>query len=106
MANDVLLCPDCGGVIGATASSGHPCTCFSAEDLATIDPTGATQAKEGTVVEAKICVVCGKDCAGHRRFKDSRGYICYACNKSQKSQELGKDGVCTQCLTPSAMGRT
>src|SRR5436309_2393163 len=67
-----LLCPDCGGVVGATETTeaGPPCTCFtsSSSDTAVDMPSPA-----GEKQEAKICVLCGKDVTGHRRLKDSRG---------------------------------
>ncbi|MGC4034062.1 MAG: hypothetical protein QM754_20465 [Tepidisphaeraceae bacterium] len=35
----------------------------------------------------KRCRVCNKDLKGHRRLKDSRGYICVACDKAERRQD-------------------
>jgi hypothetical protein len=92
-----MICPDCGGVVGATetTSAGAPCSCFitdnrsadTAVDLPS--PTGPAQ--------PKVCVLCGKDVTGHRRVKDSRGYVCYDCAKDE--QKRGRDGKvrCRSC---------
>jgi DNA-directed RNA polymerase subunit RPC12/RpoP len=47
--------------------------------------------------EPKICVVCGKDVSGHRRLKDSRGYVCYSCAKEEQRQERGGRVRCRGC---------
>jgi hypothetical protein len=45
----------------------------------------------------KLCVVCGKDVTGHRRLKDSRGYICYHCAKAEQKRERGGRVRCREC---------
>lgn len=91
-----LLCPDCGGVLGATETTeaGPPCTCFASpgakSDTAVDVPAPVAQ-------KPKICVICGKDVAGHRRLKDSRGYLCYECAKQEQRQERGDRVRCRSC---------
>src|ERR1700722_18346956 len=70
MANE-MICPDCGGVVGAseTTAAGPPCTCFT-------NPAATETAVDVPSPKEKICALCGKDVSGHRRVKDSRGYIC------------------------------
>ena len=56
--------------------------------------------------DAKVCRVCGKDLAGHRRIKDSLGYICVACAKeAEKKEQEGtvKCGECGRRLKPSGL---
>src|ERR1700733_12787933 len=88
-----LICPDCGGIVGAREATdeGQPCTCFiesanaarpgmvtatSVPDLspAAMSPTGEVQ---------KICIKCGLDITHKGRIKDSRGYMCVACSKEE-----------------------
>jgi hypothetical protein len=94
MANE-MICPDCGGVVGAseTTAAGPPCTCFT-----------NTAATETTVdfpsPQEKICALCGKDVTGHRRVKDSRGYICYECAKDEQRRERGDRINCASCGRP------
>lgn len=115
-----LICPDCGGVIGGQGvdSEGRgPCTCFqtdtnsdaprsekgdSSDTVSIPVPTPATStgAAPAAVVSsepAKLCIVCGKNVSGHRRVKDSRGYLCYDCAKKEIHAE--KDGTvrCAEC---------
>lgn len=92
-----MLCPDCGGVVGATetTSAGTPCSCFagasSKEDTA-IDLPGISAPPQ-----PKICALCGKDVSGHRRVKDSRGYVCYDCAKAEQLKERGGRVRCRSC---------
>ncbi len=54
----------------------------------------------------KLCRVCGKDLAGHRRVKDSLGYICVACVKAEKKHETAGTVPCAECkrrLKPSGL---
>src|SRR5580700_1127770 len=116
-----LICPDCGGIIGAEASdAGRACTCFATSATATADvPTTpapieiapAEDASSDTVVErveespkAKVCCQCGKDLTGHRRLRDSRGYWCYACHKLDKEANKPKGVACAGCgrIVPEA----
>jgi hypothetical protein len=102
-----MLCPDCGGVVGATETTdvGPPCTCFSSSssDTAVDMPSPADQVAPAG---SKICVVCGKDVTGHRRLKDSRGYICYSCAKEEQRRERGGRVRCKGCgklVLPAAL---
>jgi len=104
-----LLCPDCGGIIGATEATeeGHPCECFggagsdgplSLSDTDRIDsPVPASERAAAAAAVSKICFTCGKDTSGHRRIKDSRGYQCYACAKAARREETGGTVKCPEC---------
>ncbi len=45
----------------------------------------------------KICRSCGKNLKGHRRYKDSRGYICVACDRDDKARRV----PCAECGKPT-----
>lgn len=45
----------------------------------------------------KLCRVCGKDLAGHRRLKDSLGYICRECAKLEAQPEDPTRRPCPEC---------
>jgi hypothetical protein len=104
----VVHCPDCGGVVGATTTTdaGPPCRCFA--DLPARPAPGGDDAPESenertatdapaTVVE-KLCALCGKNVAGHRRLKDSRGYICLDCAKAEKAAGKIQGVKCPKCM--------
>ena len=115
-----LVCPDCGGVVGATerTEAGDPCRCFADRvasrpaNLASDDPSvsgslagvsvsGVDPAGDGVAYDpvadapvadappkpaaAKLCRDCGKDLAGHRRYKDAatNTYQCPACRDEE-----------------------
>ncbi len=105
-----VLCPDCGGVIGATdvdANGRGPCTCAKFEPAAppirsdssdTVSiPSAPQESAEPAAAAVKLCIACGKNLSGHRRVKDSRGYMCYECAKSEIKTE--RDGLvqCAEC---------
>jgi hypothetical protein len=63
-------------------------------------------AEQAAPAGSKICVVCGKDVTGHRRLKDSRGYICYSCAKEEQRRERGGRVRCKGCgklVLPAAL---
>lgn len=109
-----LICPDCGGVIGATEidSEGRaPCTCVretespSSRDSSsdTVSIPAQREAERSSTIQAeepspaKLCIRCGKDVTGHRRVKDSRGYMCYACSKEEMQEEKAGTIPCGAC---------
>jgi hypothetical protein len=112
-----LICPDCGGIIGGTDGDENgrgPCTCLESDsdvapagksDTVTIPapppPPASETAGVHTAVEtdaaAKVCIACGKDVSGHRRTKDSRGYLCLACAKAEIEQKKEGTVPCSQC---------
>lgn len=115
----VIHCPDCGGVVGATTTTEHgpPCTCYEArpapkpevrlEDDAGISSSthGADGSSSGTAATEspapateKLCVLCGKNVAGHRRLKDSRGYICLDCARKEQAQQKIQGVKCPKCF--------
>jgi hypothetical protein len=118
-----LICPDCGGIIGATdvdAEGRGPCTCLrdsgkpsgssdSSSDTVSIPVPPPTQVPANPLISsdtgtsatpegaAKFCIKCGKDVTGHRRVKDSRGYMCYTCAKGEIHEEKAGTIPCTGC---------
>ena len=106
MSVDAVVCPDCGGVIGGSSGGGgrRACTCVFAGTRA----GDAIPSKHDTVrieiplpadvnEKKKLCIVCGKDVAGHRRIKDSRGYMCYQCAKDEMAAEKEGTVRCAEC---------
>ena len=88
-----IVCPDCGGVIGTAERDEPSCTCFSGaskSDTATLDTPRAPSTE-------KICASCGNDVAGKKRYKDSRGYICYECAKAEREAERAGTVPCGEC---------
>lgn len=59
------------------------------------DLTGATDSP-GQAVE-KLCISCGKNVAGHRRVKDSRGYMCLDCAKAETARNKVQGAECPKC---------
>ncbi len=100
-----LICPECGGVIGGTGTSAEgrdPCTCFKEQSPRRNDPSDtvsipAPEGRDEADRAQKLCIVCGKDVAGHRRVKDSRGYLCYDCAKAEVAQERAGTIPCAEC---------
>jgi hypothetical protein len=45
----------------------------------------------------KPCALCGRELAGHRRYRDSRGYICPQCAKSEEEDRVAGLVTCPQC---------
>jgi hypothetical protein len=105
-----LVCPDCGGVVGATehTDAGPPCRCFAdaslsgslsgrsgAGGLGVTDGSSASDSP-APVVE-KLCRLCGTDVAGHWRQKDSLGYLCKACARAERDRETGGRVPCRVC---------
>ncbi|MGA2583036.1 MAG: hypothetical protein ABSG31_07140 [Tepidisphaeraceae bacterium] len=101
-----LICPDCGGIVGATEATedGSPCTCFQSgstnhetEQFVTAQSVpDLSPAEAPGPPAAKVCVLCGKDVTGRTRIKDSRGYICGACAQTEK--QAAKSGPrCADC---------
>ena len=46
---------------------------------------------------AKVCCNCGKDLTGHRRFKDSVGYWCKDCHRTDKARHKAMETKCPDC---------
>jgi DNA-directed RNA polymerase subunit RPC12/RpoP len=101
---DAILCPDCGGVVGATETTeaGPPCRCFKDPNVdagpdksnETVSDTSPTDAAP---VVQKICRVCGKDVAGQKRVHDQYGYYCYDCAKEVETKERQGRVRCRVC---------
>jgi transcription initiation factor IIE alpha subunit len=94
---DEFLCPECGGVIGATeaTAAGKPCTCV------TQSPSNADTAvlTAQSTTPKKVCCQCGVDVTGKKRLKDSRGYWCYDCHKKdlEKQGQTRVQITCPDC---------
>jgi hypothetical protein len=93
-----LLCPDCGGVVGATETTdaGPPCRCFVSEPSTKSDTVSDLPAPV-EVPAAKICRICGKDVTGQKRAKDNTGYYCYECAKAEEKKERQGRVRCKVC---------
>jgi DNA-directed RNA polymerase subunit RPC12/RpoP len=95
-----ILCPDCGGVVGATETTeaGAPCTCFKDQVSDKSDETTAEAVQPiEPPVEKKICRKCGKDVAGQQRVRDQYGYYCIDCAREVESHERQGRVRCQVC---------
>jgi hypothetical protein len=106
--SDELICPDCGGVIGAMPlDEGRACICLQKEvaiaqaESKRNESSGRDPSNETSVVDKpapeKICCQCGTDLTGKKRLKDSRGYWCVACHKADAEVNKLKGERCAQC---------
>ncbi len=91
-----IVCPECGGVIGGTGADGRrACTCnvVSKSDTVRIE----VPIPDVNDSPKKVCISCGKNVEGHRRVKDSRGYMCYSCAKEEMRTEKEGTVRCAEC---------
>jgi DNA-directed RNA polymerase subunit RPC12/RpoP len=81
-----MLCPDCGGVVGATETTeeGDPCRCFAGKGQPSVAIAESHTAPSAPV--AKVCRICGKDVSGRKRVKSHAGYACYECDKEEEKR--------------------
>ena len=105
--SDLIRCPDCGGIVGAKEATdeGPPCTCFGQPGYKSEDENSGTQVMPAQSA-AKVCCMCGKDLAGKKRFKDSRGYWCPECSEDDAKSKEEKGTPCEQCgrkVPPNSM---
>jgi len=101
MSVEELICPDCGGYIGATPSGDRkPCACFSSAPATAVSRAPA-QSKDAPIVTRdageKVCHACGKNLKGHRRMRHEKGYVCVSCAKAQQERELENTVACAEC---------
>lgn len=112
--SDELLCPDCHGVIGAEPGGPlRPCACFEGDKYRAppeevIHAAEEAQAQAAAKIETveKICRLCGKNVAGHRRLRDALGYTCLACAKGEEDAAaagLVRCGECSKQLKPAGL---
>ncbi len=97
-----MVCPDCGGVVGATETTeaGPPCKCFVADTstgAAGKSDTVADVPSPAEVPPAKVCRICGKDVTGQKRVRDTLGYFCYECAVEQEKKETQGRVRCKVC---------
>jgi DNA-directed RNA polymerase subunit RPC12/RpoP len=103
MAAEVIICPDCGGIIGAkeTTDEGKPCTCFKDSNYKKDEPAGGegdtSVFGQQVVAKPKVCNVCGKDLTGKKRLRDSRGYWCVDCHKADQAANKPQGVRCSDC---------
>jgi DNA-directed RNA polymerase subunit RPC12/RpoP len=119
MVTEELICPDCGGVVGATETTeaGPPCKCFTAPPVHEAvgdavdhagnplgDPTDQSETVADApslpveqVAPAKICRICKKDVSGEKRVKDRLGYYCLPCAKEEEKKEHQGRVRCRAC---------
>lgn len=91
--NTTVICPDCGGVIGAGAQNGQkPCICDSSPA-----PDAPRPGMPDPVPKPRVCCKCGKDLNHKKRFKDSLGYWCEACHYAEKREALAGHVPCDAC---------
>ncbi|MGA3066555.1 MAG: hypothetical protein ABSF29_06880 [Tepidisphaeraceae bacterium] len=104
--SDLLICPDCGGLIGATETTdqGKPCVCFK---QGSYKKAAAANAEEGAggdtsvmgqvVARGKVCCQCGVDLTGKKRLRDSLGYWCVDCHRKDQAANAPKGVRCADC---------
>ena len=95
MMSTDILCPDCGGVIGAAEPGVKRCSCVA--------PTSKTAPAQVADV-TKVCSACGKDVSNRPRKKDERGlYWCTECidaeDAKKRARKLKASGMetCPDC---------
>jgi DNA-directed RNA polymerase subunit RPC12/RpoP len=102
-----IICPDCGGIVGATEKTpeGMPCTCFlgygvkvpPAPDLSDEEDPSATHLLDAPKPKGKICCMCGKDVSGKKRLRDSLGYWCMDCHRADQKRRKPQGIPCPKC---------
>jgi hypothetical protein len=102
-----LHCPECGGIIGArtVTDEGRPCICFTPPKAhrhhdhghSTADDVHAPPSSKWGRKKEKTCCVCGKDVAGQKRFRDSRGYWCADCMREDEAKHAVEGERCADC---------
>jgi DNA-directed RNA polymerase subunit RPC12/RpoP len=93
-----MVCPDCGGVVGATETTeaGPPCRCFVSDNTSKSE-TVADLPPPVEAPAAKICRICQKDVTGQKRVKDHLGYYCVDCAREQEKIEHQGRVRCRVC---------
>jgi len=90
MSTDII-CPDCGGLVGADPSDlRRKCTCNLNDTDHVAEALGAPKVQ-------KVCCICGKDVSHEKRAKDSRGYWCYDCHKAERARERAAEAGKVPC---------
>jgi DNA-directed RNA polymerase subunit RPC12/RpoP len=96
-----LVCPDCGGVVGATETTeaGPPCRCFVSDNVSKSETVADVPppVEAPPVPAAKVCRICGKDVSGEKRVKDHAGYYCVPCAKEEEKKEHQGRVRCRVC---------
>lgn len=97
-SDDAFAPADPDAMHGSTMQ-GHP---FSNTGFHGSIVSASNDGVEAPATSEKICVACGKDVAGKKRFKDSAGqYWCYECGVRDSVQRHPEEG--TEC--PDCHGR-
>ncbi len=101
--SDPIICPDCGGVIGAGAGDDvKVCQCGSnayhpTDQQVAIAEATVQAVRDATPAVEKFCRICRRNLAGHRRLKDANGYICVVCAKDERDAKLAGMVACIEC---------
>jgi hypothetical protein len=100
--SESLICPDCGGVIGAKPGGDvQVCQClgegYAPSEASIVKAESKAAMGRAQAKVEKICRVCGKNLSGHRRLKDSHGYICLSCAKSERADAAAGLVACGEC---------
>jgi hypothetical protein len=99
----LLICSQCGGVIGGSGANGRPCMCSRVSGSALKAPATAGDSSlsgSGGVAVQKQCCVCGIDVTNRKRMKDSHTgrYWCYDCGVANRSRTgSGMAMTCASC---------
>ena len=95
---EIIRCPDCGGVVGATevTEQGPPCTCFEKFQSSGEEDSSGTKVMTSPSKQ-KVCCMCGKDLSGKKRLKDSLGYWCPECAKEDLKKKEVHGTKCENC---------
>jgi DNA-directed RNA polymerase subunit RPC12/RpoP len=101
-----IICPDCGGIVGATERTpeGVPCTCFQSYQVKDSpapaheeEDAAKTHLLDAPTRKQKICCMCGKDVSGKKRLRDSLGYWCMDCHRADQKKRKPVGIPCPKC---------
>jgi hypothetical protein len=97
--SEIIRCPDCGGIVGATQVSdqGFPCTCFQKFEAHESEDESSGTKVMASPSKQKVCCMCGKDLSGKKRLKDSIGYWCPECAKEDNKKKEVHGTKCENC---------
>lgn len=86
----LIYCPDCGGIISQEVPQGmRRCCCAEA--------AAPRQGLPEPAPKVKVCCRCNADLTGRRRYHDSRGYWCEACNIADREETVTRGTPCASC---------
>ncbi len=106
--SSLIICPDCGGIVGGSPDDGKVCTCFGhghdeAAPVAVSEPRisglddSAAPRSAGSSAASKICCKCGTDVSRKKRFRDASGYWCAECHRADAKTSGLRVFTCDSC---------